>query len=715
MTHAPDATKNRMVFWVSASMILLFVLIGAALPEPMQTAFSAAQTFIVTQLGWFYVLSVTGFLLFVVWLFISPFGSIRLGADDEEPEYNTLTWFAMLFSAGMGIGLLFFSVAEPMSHFIAPPRGDAAAVAAALESANAFEVAAREAAAGGDTQRATELSAQAAAARAPLFNPAQRAMTLTFYHWGLHAWAIYLIIGLSLAYFAYRHGLPLTIRSTLYPLLGNRIYGWPGDLVEILAIFGTLFGVATSLGLGVQQINAGLAFLGLVEVSTAAQLVLIALVTALATVSVASGLDVGIRRLSEANLGLSLLLVAFVFLAGPTAFLVSEFVQSLGAYLSSLPELTFRTDAIRGTQWQASWTMFYWGWWISWSPFVGMFIARISRGRTIRSLVGGVLLAPALLTFIWMVVFGGTSLHHALFDPTSQIITTLSGDDGTPKALFAMLYELPWAAVSAGLATVVIAIYFVTSSDSASLVIDILANNGNPEPPLASRIFWSVLEGAVAAVLLYVGGNAALQALQTAAITTALPFCAVMLLICWSLVKGLQAERAATATGTPFEAVDPRAVDEPEAADEVGQEWRHRLETLLARPGSRGGTPSSLQRARTEAQTFLERTVLPAFRDLRRELERHGRRVQIERHGSQAFLIVRRQEAEEFRYGIRTRLLQRQATAFPEFQHHPEPPRVVHGEVILRGGVQQDYPLDRFTRQNIIDHFLDEYARWAGW
>ena len=489
---------NPYVFFVSAGIILVFLFLGTIFTAPVNQAFQLLQDGIARHFGWFYVLSVGFFLVFILWLFISPYGKIRLGKSHNRPEFSNVSWFAMLFSAGMGIGLLFYSVAEPVLHFTTPPY----------------------------TEPMTSESAR-------------QAMILTFYHWGLHAWAIYIVVGLSLAFFAYRHDLPLSIRSTLYPVLGNRIYGPLGNLVEILAVFGTLFGVATSLGLGVQQVNAGLDYLGILGESQGNQLMLIALITAVATASVVSGLDNGIRLLSTLNLLFGVLLLLFVLFTGPTAFLLGSMVQSTGSYLQELVGMTFQTDVFRGLEWKKQWTLFYWGWWISWSPFVGMFIARVSRGRTIRQFIAGVLLVPTLMTFVWMVVFGHTAIHSELFGQggISEAVST-----STPTALFALLEQLPLPRISAILATLVVATFFITSSDSGSLVIDILTSGGDPEPPVGQRIFWALTEGAVAAVLLVAGG---LLALQTAVITTALPFCVIMIFMCYSLRKALRADSSA--------------------------------------------------------------------------------------------------------------------------------------------------------------------------
>ncbi len=486
---------NPYIFFISIGAILIFLFFGVVFPEGTGEVFDSVQAFIVDKFGWFYILGVAIFLIFVVYLFFSRFGKIKLGPDDSEPDYSYASWFTMLFSAGMGIGLVFFSVAEPMFHYLAPPTMEGESMEAARE-----------------------------------------AMRLTFFHWGFHPWAIYIIVGMSLAYFHFRKGLPLSIRSAFYPLLGDKIYTWRGNIIDILAIFGTMFGVATSLGLGVMQVNAGLEYLFGVEVSTTVQILLIAGITAVATVSVVLGLDKGIRRLSNFNMTIAVGLIIFVFILGPTAYLLNATVENTGYYLQNLVQSTFwlGTFADNGVDgWLAGWTLFYWGWWIAWSPFVGMFIARISRGRSIQEFVGGVLLVPTAFTFIWLTVFGNTGLSLEIFNDAG-----ISGLD-TEQMLFAMLDSLPLATITSIAATVVIITFFVTSSDSGSLVIDMLASGGNPNPPVGQRVFWAISEGAVAAVLLLAGG---LGALQTASITTGLPFTVVLLLMCYSLYKGLSTE-----------------------------------------------------------------------------------------------------------------------------------------------------------------------------
>ncbi len=490
---------NPVVFFTSVTAILIFIFFGVFFPDDTEIVFNILQNSIVDYFGWFYILSVAFFLIFIVIIYFSPYHKIKLGPDDSEPDYTNASWFAMLFSAGMGIGLVFFSVAEPIFHYMAPPGMDGESVEAAAE-----------------------------------------AMRLTFFHWGLHAWGIYIIVGMSLAYFAFRRGLPLLIRSAFYPLLGDRIYGPIGHLVDILAIFGTMFGVATSLGIGVMQVNAGLNFLFDIVVSIETQIILIALITSAATISVVLGLDRGIKRLSNFNITLAVILLVFLFILGPTIFIMNSLAETTGQYLQYFVQTTFWIDAYGQEEgWLGTWTLFYWSWWIAWSPFVGMFIARVSRGRTIREFILGVLLVPTAFTFIWLSVFGSTGLHMELFGAGG-----IAGLE-TEEMLFSVLEGFPLSAVTSLIATVVIITFFITSSDSGSLVIDMLASGGNTNPPKQQRIFWAVSEGIVAAVLLYAGG---LTALQTASLTTGLPFAAVLIVMCFSLYKGLKNEHKAKLT-----------------------------------------------------------------------------------------------------------------------------------------------------------------------
>ena len=490
------------VFLVSAGLILLFVIVTLVFREPAEDTFGKIQTFIADAMGWFLILSVSIYLGVAIILAFSKFGKIRLGGQNAKPEFPTFAWIAMLISAGMGIGLMFWSVAEPIYHFQDPP-----ALIGVIEP----------------------LSQDAA----------QQALGITFFHWGLHAWGIYALVGLSLGFFAYNWGLPLTIRSVFYPLLGDRIYGWIGNVIDILAVASTLFGLATSLGFGVQQVNAGFNFLFNLPINTPIQVGLIAIITGFATASVVSGLDAGVRRLSELNMILAAVFMGFVLLVGPTLFILGSFVQVVGYYAASLPTLSFWTETFEGTAWQNSWTVFYWGWWISWSPFVGIFIARVSKGRTVREFILGVLLLPSILTFLWMSVFGGTAISMELGGLEGLISEAVS--DNVATALFVMLQQLPLTAITSFVGIVLVVVFFVTSSDSGSLVVDSLTSGGKLDSPVPQRVFWAVTEGVVAAVLLLGGG---LQALQTASITTGLPFAMILLVMCYSLYRGLSQELA---------------------------------------------------------------------------------------------------------------------------------------------------------------------------
>ena len=494
------------VFVSSAIVAVAFVLWGVLSPSSLGTAASAVNSVITTNFEWLYIFSASVFLVGVIVLMCSRYGRVRLGPSDSVPEYKTLSWFAMLFTAGMGIGLVFYAVSEPVTHFTGPPTGE------------------------GGTPEAAE-----------------NAMLYTFYHWGLHPWAIYIVLGLSLGYFSFRKGLPLRPASALYPLIGNRINAWPGYLVDVLAVFGTLFGLATSLGIGGQQVGAGLEALFGIPNSVPLQMVLILAITAVAVVSVMLGIDKGIRNLSLLNLWLALALMLFVFFFGPTRDLLNAVAANIGTYVQELPGLSFETfpGNDNAQSWQNDWTLFYWGWWISWSPFVGMFLARISYGRTIRSFIGGALFAPVGASMVWLTIFGDSALETLLDDPQNALA---SADAET--SIFVLINQLPvpgfLAILASVLAIIVVVLFFATSSDSGSLVVDILTNGGDPNPKWQQRLFWAVLEGVIAAVLLGAGaaaGTDALSALQTASIVAGLPLCLVLILMAIGLSRALRSER----------------------------------------------------------------------------------------------------------------------------------------------------------------------------
>lgn len=488
------------VSFVSAIIVIFFISMTLLYQRQASDTFSSVQDTIASVGGWFLILVANVYLGTMFYLAFSRFGEIRIGGPDAKPDYSTFAWFSMLLAAGMGIGLMFWSVGEPVKHFGAPP-----------------------------TFHGVEAGTPQAA---------REAMMFTFYHWGLHAWGIYALVGLGLAFFAYNLNLPLTIRSVFAPILGEKIYSWPGHIIDILSVTATLFGLATSLGLGVGQVNAGLNFLFGIEINSTIQIILIIVITGFATLSVVAGLDNGVRRLSELNMIVALVFMVFLIIVGPTSFLLGSFVQNIGRYTFQLPALSFWTETFTQTAWQKDWTVFYWGWWVSWSPFVGMFIARVSKGRTVREFVLGVLFIPSLLSFFWLSVFGGSALYLEL-NHIGEIGAAVN--ESVETALFVLLNEYPLSGLSSLVGIFLVVIFFVTSSDSGSLVVDHLTSGGTLDSPVPQRIFWAVMEGVIAAVLLVGGG---LTALQTASIATGLPFSIILLVMCYSLVRGIRREYA---------------------------------------------------------------------------------------------------------------------------------------------------------------------------
>ncbi len=488
---------NRPVFATSAILIVGFILFGAFFNDTANTIFGGLQTLLADNLGWAMILLVNALILFVLFLGLGPFGDIRLGKMDEHPEYDLFSWTAMLFSAGIGIGLIYWGVAEPMYHYFSPPREEAETIAAARE-----------------------------------------AMAITFLHWGFHGWAVYATVALSLAYFHFRMGLPLSIRSSLYPLIGDRIYGFWGDVVDTLAVFGTMFGIVTSLGLGAIQINDGLGTVFGIGSSVVVQIAVIAGITGLATMSVVAGLDGGIKRLSNLNIILSFCLLLFMLVVGPTLSIFDGFVENYGLYLAKFVDLSTWTETWipqdASGNWQNSWTIFYWAWWVSWAPFVGVFIARISRGRTIREFIFGVMLIPCSIMFFWFSAFGGVAIDISLGGDQTLVEATKQSYGNT---MFALLDYFPFSGLTSVFAIVLIVLWFVTSSDSGSFVIDMLTAGGDPDPPKIQRIFWAVSEGCVASVLLLAGG---LSALQAAAVVAGFPFAVVIVLITIGLWRALR-------------------------------------------------------------------------------------------------------------------------------------------------------------------------------
>lgn len=646
------------VFYPAAILVALGVGYAVAAGDQAEALFTQIRVGITDTVGWFYTVGVGTFLVGMLLVAFSDWGRIRLGPDDSEPEYGFLPWFAMLFSAGMGIGLMFFGVAEPVTHFLNPPGAEAGTVEAA-----------------------------------------QQSMILTFFHWGVHAWAIYVVVGLSLAYFTYRQGLPLSIRSALYPLIGDRVNGPIGHIVDVIAILGTLFGVASSLGYGVTQINAGLNDLFGLEISITVQLVLIAIITAFATISVIAGLDAGIKRLSELNLVLAIGLMVFVLIAGPTLFIISAYIQNIGEYIDQLASLTFNLDAYGDGQWVGDWTLFYWGWWISWSPFVGMFIARISRGRTIREFILGALFGPTLFTFFWMTVYGDTALRLALMDMAQPMVDAVANGN-SELALFAFLDTLPLSGITSVLAIILVTTFFVTSSDSGSLVKSTIASGGNLNPPVSQRFFWAVLEGVVAAALLAVGG---LAALQSATIAAALPFTVVIFLAMVGLVRAWTAETAKRAGHKTAAQLPVEGAAVP---------WRTRLKLMFAQP------------TRKEVNAYIASTAKDALLEVAEEIRQQGYAVELTSRKGRVALTIDHGD-HPFLFAVERRFYDEAHFAVPETDDAEDDTEeddtetegedeYAQAEIVLSDGSRQA-DIYGYTKIQLIREFLRDYQRHLQW
>jgi choline/glycine/proline betaine transport protein len=627
---------NPRVFWGASAVIGLLLALAALAPTASDYVFHAAQDWVIDTFGWFYVAAVAGFLALVLFLALGPTGKLKLGPDDSEPDFPYLSWLAMLFAAGMGIGLMYFAVAEPIQHYAAPPE-----------------------------------------AAPKTFDAAREAMVITFTHWGVHAWAIYALVGLSLAFFAHRKGLPLTMRSGLRPLLGKRTDGPIGDAVDIFAICGTLFGIATSLGLGVAQINSGLSYLTPLPTSAMVQVGLIFLVMGAATISVLTGLDKGIRRLSELNLILAILLMLFVLVAGPTGFIANALIQNFGLYLDHFFVRTFNLYAYEPRAWMADWTLFYWAWWIAWSPFVGMFIARISRGRTVREFIAGVLLVPTAFTFLWMTVFGNTAIAYDMGQAGGAISQAVAADLST--ALFHFLEYLPGSAFTSALAAALVAVFFVTSADSGSMVIDTIASGGAEDTPVWQRVYWCGLEAAAAALLLLVGG---LGALQAATLVAALPFAFIMILLAFGLVRQMNADVA----GITLQ------VEAPPLAE--------RVKRILA--------PAR----RRDIEVQLARHGLPALENVRAALAAEGLEdVEVTTGQNEGVLQVKASGTRNFVYRLGS--VARPLPAFSALEA-TEARRAMEWRLTSQVGSGRRRDITGFTQDQIVSDLLSQLEKWRG-
>ena len=636
------------VFIPAVAVALLLVIGTISNPEMAGEAFSATLSWITDTFGWFYMLAVAIFLVFIVSVGISSWGNIKLGPDHAEPQYSFAEWFAMLFSAGYGIALLFFGVAEPVLHYAAPPAGAAETV-----------------------------------------DSAKQAMQIAFFHWGFHIWAIYGLVGLVLAYFAFRHGLPLSIRSALYPLIGEKIYGPIGHAVDIFAILGTMFGIATTLGLSVAQINAGINYLWEdIPVSTTVQIIAIAVITAAATVSVVAGMDKGVKRLSILNMVLAISLMLFVFVVGPTIHILETFLQNTGSYLSGIVERTFNLQAYSRSDWIGNWTLFIFGWTIAWAPFVGMFIAKISRGRTIRQFVFGVMLVPSVFTFLWFSVFGDTALTMIMNQGLDTLIADVQADHAV--ALFKLFDVLPWSFFISLLTVLLIITFFVTSSDSGSLVIDSLASGGVINTPAWQRVFWAVLEGAVASVLLLAGG---LSALQTMTIASALPFAIIM------LIAGIGMWRALVIEGHRESSLQAHMMS---SRHMTGSQWKHRLAGIVEFPG------------RHEVEMYIKSTVMNAMREVETELKKRGwdASAEYDDEHERSHLQVHREHHVDFIYDIRLTEHPLPGFVYGELKRDPEQPDAYYrAEVYLRRGGRA-YDIYGYDEDDVIKDILDQFENY---
>jgi len=505
------------VFAISAALVVLFVAFALIAPQQAADFFGWLRPALTSSFDWFFLWAANIFVVFCLALIVSPWGSVRLGGAEATPDYSYLGWFAMLFAAGMGIGLMFFGVLEP-AYYFATPWGDAP-----LGAVRPFD------------DDGNLIAANVAEAR-------RMALAATSYHWALHPWAIYAVVALALALFSYNKGLPLSIRSAFYPILGERVWGWWGHIIDTLAVFATLFGLATSLGIGAQQANAGMSHVYGIPISITVQVILICVITAIATVSVLRGLDGGVKVLSEINMVIAMVLLVFVLVTAGAVTILGEFVSGIGAYLREVIPLS-NPHGREDTGYLQGWTAFYWAWWISWSPFVGMFIARVSRGRTVREFLICVLIIPSLVCIFWMAVFGGAAINDMIANPDTSAVKANVIDNYAPElSLFAMLDGLPLSAITSTVGVILVIVFFVTSSDSGSLVIDTITAGGKIDAPVPQRVFWCTFEGLVAIALLIGGGLTSLQAMV---ISTGLPFTVILLLICYCILRGLMSEKRA--------------------------------------------------------------------------------------------------------------------------------------------------------------------------
>jgi len=642
LSLAARSQLNKKVFVSASAIIIALLLFAAALPNQAQSLFTIVQSSIIDNGSWFYVLTVAFIFFFVIFLGFSRYGDIRLGPDHATPDYSMLTWLSMLFAAGMGIGLMFFGVAEPLMHYLSPPTADKGSVAAV-----------------------------------------QEAMKMTFFHWGLHAWAIYAIVALVLAYFSYRHSLPLTLRSALYPLIGDKIYQWPGHMVDVFAVVSTVFGVATSLGLGASQVNAGFNYLFGIDVSVTNQILIMTGVIGLAVISVTTGLDKGIKILSETNMILAVILLIFIFVLGPTVFLLQAYLQNIGDYLADIVHNTFNLFAYKKTDWIGGWTIFYWGWWLAWAPFVGLFIARISRGRTIKEFIIGVMLIPTCFTLFWMTIFGNSAIDLVHNQGVAELGEMVSKDSSV--ALFVFLENFPISTLLSFFSVLMIVIFFVTSCDSGAMVVDMLCSHGSNNTPLWQRVYWAIGIGLVAGILLLAGG---LNALQTMTIASALPFALVLLLAIVGLIKALRVEA--------FKQESQLISAVPHAGNESNDSWQMRLKNIVDYPN------------KANVNKFINQIIAPAFETVATELKKNQVSVVVS-YEDGLRLTVDHGEEQAFVYRVLARK-HSQPDFVVEIDEDEDEQSYYRAEVHLGEG-GQDYDIMGWSKTAVINNVIDQYHK----
>ncbi|WP_297576293.1 BCCT family transporter [uncultured Deefgea sp.] len=648
MIQRLSAHTFRLPVFIPSLVIIISLLAYCTLAtQHAEQQFVATQAWITQHFSWFYIFAVSGVFIFLIGLAVSSFGNIRLGRDDSEPEYSFLSWLAMLFAAGMGIGLMYYGVGEPLQHFVSPPTTEAKTMAAAGE-----------------------------------------AMNSTFLHWGFHAWAVYGLVGLVLAYFGYRYNLPLTLRSGLYPILKEKINGPIGHAVDIFALCCTLFGLAPSVGLGAGQLAAGISRLtGWDTSGFSIQLLIIATVMILAGLSAATGIGKGVRRLSELNLFLALALLLFVLFTGPTLFLLSAMAENVSQYIGNFGSLTFRTFAYADTtsqSWFTDWTILYWAWWISWSPFVGLFIAKISRGRTIREFVVGVILIPSAFTFLWMTVFGNSVIWFDMHVANGALSATSGNIDAL---LFNFFQYLPLPALASALSLLLIAVFFVTSADSGALMLDSLASKSEQKSPIWQRLLWVFILGTTASILLWTGGQ---KALMTMTLIAALPFTVIIILLAYSLWRGLASDQRHSQQALS-----------PTSTFWNGEHWKMRLEHILR------------QSSQTDVNQFITTIVEPALNTIADEMRQQGCHATIQRDNEHCIALVLPQNGmRDFVYGVRAETRPMASFALSQISLPASDRKLSIEPMTFFADGRKGYNVEYLRQAELIADVLKQYERY---